>query len=223
MKVSLIAFMQMNPEYLYEHDWQVEVESEPEWMASACMRSTRTNKPFHEILNESDKETTAERMKESVKMGHFTVAGMTDFIFFIEGISRACSHQLVRHRTAWFLQQSQRAVDPTEQEFIIPPKMIQWQNNHGNKFDWYIEMTKSFYREMVADGVPKEDARFLLPNATPTRVVMKIDGSNLIHLLKLRTEKHSQWEIRELANKMWDEVKKVCPNLFSEDLKEYWW
>lgn len=226
MNVQLIAFMQPNLAYLSKHNpWKTGgLGYEPEWMAAAAMRSTRTDQEFHEILNECDKGTTMERIQESVRRGHFTVAGMTDFMFLIEGISRACSHQLVRHRTAWYLQQSQRVVDPTDKEdwYVTPPEM-----ETPERIDIYredMEDVKGTYDRLVLfEDVSREDARFVLPNATKTRVIMKIDGSNLLHFLKLRLDPKAQWEIQELARLMLEEVQKVCPTLFDETLSEHWW
>lgn len=222
MKVKLIAYMQWNPEILYGLDFHTTYLNDPEWIAAVAMRSTRTNESLTDLILENTTEKARKRIVDSVKWGHFTVVGMTDFIFLIEGISRACSHQLVRHRTAWFLQQSQRAVDPTEEEFIVPDsirKKIFW----GPEIRYHLERIKDFYRAMVENGIPKEDARFILPNATPTRLIMKIDGSNLLHFFKLRLDEHAQWEIRKLAELMHEEVMKVCPNLFDLELREHWW
>ncbi len=218
MKVRLIAYMQFNPEYLRQHNLPVR---NGEWMASALMHSTRTREGLLEILRETCEEEVVDRITKSVQWGHFTVAGMLDFIFEIEGVSRVLSHQLVRHRMAWFLQQTQRSTDPTHLVPILPPTVTE--AGMENDYSQHWDKTKSLYHTLVEKGVPIEDARYILPNATQTRLVMKIDGSNLIHFLKLRIDPHAQWEIRELAKQIHSLIKKTCPNLFSEELKEYWW
>ena len=185
------------------------------------MHSTRTREGLQEILRETCEEEVADRITSSVQWGHFTVAGMLDFIFEIEGVSRVLSHQLVRHRMAWFLQQTQRSTDPTHVDPISPPSVIE--TGMENEYSQHWNKTRALYHSLVEKGVPIEDARYVLPNATQTRLVMKIDGSNLIHFLKLRLDRHAQWEIRELAHQIHNLVKKVCPNLFSEKLNEYWW
>jgi len=247
LKVTLLSYMQMAPDYLYDHDWQVSVESEPEWIASALMRSTRTLRPMHVILNENNEvpcpvckgkdpridecwlcegvgivSIVKKRIYDSLKMQHFTIAGMTDWIFIIEDVSRSLTHQLVRHRTSWFLQQSSRATDPTKKKPILPESAEGDTEIAGIYFDIFTD-TEQAYKTLLKKGVPREDARFVLPQATNQRITMKIDGSNLIHFFKLRTDAHAQWEIRDLANRMLKKVQRVCPTLFNERMRRYWW
>lgn len=225
MRVSLVGMMQFAPDYFYHevegHGFEC---SEPELLASACMRYTRQNKPLRDIIEDSDNETIKKRIRESIEWKHFTVAGMTDFVFEIRGVSRALTHQLVRHRTAWYLQQSQRSVDPTEGDdwYVIPPDIEKdvWKRC---TFKIWMKLFKDIYHTLISMGTDLEDARFVLPNATKTNIIMKIDGSNLLHFFKLRLDPTAQWEIRELAQKMHDLVVEECPNLFDKELSEYWW
>jgi thymidylate synthase (FAD) len=229
MKVNLIGYMQVSPEIWAALEG---VDNDPELIASVCMHGCRTIKDFLAIAKESDEETIKKRVQAAIKMKHFTVAGFTDWIFEIRGVSRALTHQLVRHRTAWFLQQSQRAVNPTlifiEEEpdgdewYVIPPKIAEVKYRKM-MFKGMMKILKSWYHWLIEREVPKEDARLVLPNATKSNIYMKIDGSNLMHLLKLRLDRHAQWEIRELANRMYELVKAEAPNLFAEELQEYWW
>lgn len=225
MKVNLIGMMQFAPDYFYHelegHGFEC---SEPELLASSCMRYTRQDKSLRNVIEESDAETVKKRIQDSIKWKHFTVAGMTDFLFEVREVSRAMTHQLVRHRTAWYLQQSQRSVDPTDGEkwYVIPPDI--------NKCWWkkvifkrWMGLIKEWYKYLIMIGVSLEDARFILPNACKTNIIMKIDGSNLLHFLRLRLDPTAQWEIRELAEKMYNLVVKECPNLFDKELDEYWW
>jgi len=241
----------MNPDYIYDHDWHVEIESEPEWVASAAMRSTKTRKSFHAIMDENndvkcpycngdDEEPevlecpfcdgvgtvpiVAKRIYDSVVMGHYTVAGMTDFIFVIDDVSRSLTHQLVRHRTGWYLQQSSRAVNPMSEVewYIVPPKIAKKPAALA-EFMEVIDRCKLGYKRLKKMRIPLEDCRFMLPQATKQRIIMKMDGSNLMHFFKLRRDKHAQWEIRNLADRIFYAVKRICPNLFREELREYWW
>jgi thymidylate synthase (FAD) len=219
MEVRLIAYMQVNP------DLGIGSPS-PEEIASACMHRCRTTKGFSEIVDEQTEKEVTDRLYSAVKLGHFTVAGMTDWTFEINGVSRTLTHQLVRHRTAWFLQQSQRSVDPTDEDdwYVTPPSIG---DNEEYKFTYDSKMSelKGIYKLFwkYSKGVPKEDARFILPNATKSDIIMKIDGSNLMHFLKLRLDRGAQWEIRELAERIYELVKEKAPNLFREDLQECWW
>jgi thymidylate synthase (FAD) len=115
--------------------------------------------------------------------------------FDIRGISRACSHQLVRHRLASYSQESQRYVDMSAPQFIVPPSVAEnprvmaiWQRTMGQVAEAYHGL-----REL---GVRKEDARFLLPNATATRIIVTMNLRELRHLFSVRCEKAAQWEIR---------------------------
>jgi len=222
MRVRLVGQMGLakgiwyKPEYT-RHDSEIEV------MLSAFMHSCQSEQDFISIMEYTKASKVIDRVQGSLKVGHYTVAGFSDWIFEIRGVSRGLTHQLVRTRTAWFLQQSQRSVDPTRKEkwYVIPPKV----KESVTLMELYADSmnrVKDRYQLNVRN-IPKEDARFLLPNACKTNILMKIDGSNLLHFLKLRKSKHAQWEIRELANKMHDAVKKVAPNLFADELEEYWW
>ncbi|MBN1682381.1 FAD-dependent thymidylate synthase [Candidatus Bathyarchaeota archaeon] len=137
------------------------------------------------------------------------------FTFAIEGISRACSHQLVRHRIASFSQQSQRyiQVKKLEQNIVVPPKMSENAKNH---FLSNIEKIRETYDVLINEGVPREDARFILPNATQTSLLLTMDGKSLKHFFGLRLCTRAQWEIRLLAEEMLKLVKKIEPELFCD-------
>jgi len=137
------------------------------------------------------------------------------FTFAIEGISRACSHQLVRHRVASFSQQSQRYIQVKRlQEHVVTPPTVTEKAKEG--FDSFIGEASDAYGELVAGGVPREDARFVLPNATETSLLMTMDGGSLMHFFGLRLCNRAQWEVRAMAEEMLRQVKAVEPNLFEE-------
>ncbi|MCW4036119.1 MAG: FAD-dependent thymidylate synthase, partial [Candidatus Bathyarchaeota archaeon] len=120
------------------------------------------------------------------------------FTFAVEGISRACSHQLVRHRLASFSQKSQRYVQVKKlEEHVVVPKTIE--ERAPQIFSGFIEAASGFYRELLDNGVPKEDARFILPNATETSLLVTMDGRAILHFFGLRCCNRSQWEIRAIA------------------------
>ncbi|MHA1202362.1 MAG: FAD-dependent thymidylate synthase [Candidatus Heimdallarchaeaceae archaeon] len=123
-----------------------------------------------------------------------------------------CSHQLVRKRIASFSQQSQRYVDAENFEYVIPEEINK--STYGEKYKEIVNQTHELYQEMVNDGIPKEDARYILPNATSTQLIVSMNGHSLIDLLVRRICQRSQWEIRELAERMLEEVKKVAPAIF---------
>ncbi|MFQ5761784.1 MAG: FAD-dependent thymidylate synthase [Candidatus Bathyarchaeia archaeon] len=141
------------------------------------------------------------------------------FTFKIEGISRACSHQLVRHRICTFTQQSQRKIEYSEGfDYATPPSI---QNNQSAKeaFQNSMQNARTSYATLRSHGVRKEDARFVLPNAVTTGLLWTINVNALRHFLKLRLSKRSQWEIRELAKRIFDVAYGTLPEAF-EDLKQ---
>lgn len=136
------------------------------------------------------------------------------FTFNIEGISRATSHQLVRHRMASYLQQSQRFVKLDGDSYVTPPK-ISASKTARKKYDELMRAIWDKYKKLLEAGVPVEDARFVLPNAAKTNIVMTVNAGFLLNFFKLRCCLHSQWEIRKLAGLMLREVKKIAPLIFS--------
>lgn len=152
-----------------------------------------------------------ERIMES---GHLSVLEHACFTFGIEGISRACSHQLVRHRLASFSQQSQRYVSLKEMlESVVPPSVMQHPELHA-RFNTFLGVAYQLYEDLQKAGIPAEDARFVLPNAAETKLVMTMNVRELRHFFTLRLCSKSQWEIRALAGEMFSIVSRVSPILF---------
>ncbi len=139
------------------------------------------------------------------------------FTFLIDGISRACSHQLVRHRPASYSQQSQRYVSMKNFPYVEPQSLKGKEVEiEGRKYSFgdIMELLGEAYEGFVEGGAPKEDARFVLPNACSTRIVVTMNGEEMVHFLRLRTCSRAQWEIRELAVEMLKILKKEFPLLF---------
>jgi len=135
------------------------------------------------------------------------------FTFAVEGISRACSHQLVRHRVASFSQQSQRYIEVRKlRKHVVTPETVA--GSAPQLFESFIEKTGETYHELLGRGIPKEDARFVLPNATETAMLMTMDGRSLFHFFGLRCCNRAQWEIRALADAMLVQVRAVEPERF---------
>lgn len=163
-----------------------------------------------EIQNKGIEEMIA-KLAES---GHLSAFEHASFTFGIEGISRACSHQLVRHRIASYSQQSQRYVKFKENfEYVIPTSIAKNQRV-CEKYKEFMNKAKIFYDELISEGIHQEDARYVLPNASETKIIVTMNARELLHFFSLRICRRAQWEIRELAKAMLREVKKVAPNLF---------
>lgn len=152
-------------------------------------------------------------IKFLVDSGHHSAIEHASFTFAIEGISRACSHQLVRHRLASFNQQSQRYVSYEKPNIIIPPQ-IKTDSALRRRFDKACKAAFDAYREMIEAGVEAEDARYLLPNATETKIVLTMNARELLHFFSVRCCNRAQWEIRELADKMLKMVSRAAPTIF---------
>lgn len=135
------------------------------------------------------------------------------FTFAVEEVSRSCSHQLIRHRLASYSQQSQRfiAVRRLKEHTVVPETVA---DNAPQLFDAFIEAASETYQGLLERGVPREDARFVLPNATETSLLVTMDGRALLHFFGLRCCNRAQWEIRELADAMLVHVRAAEPGLY---------
>ncbi|MBN1642699.1 MAG: FAD-dependent thymidylate synthase [Anaerolineae bacterium] len=160
-----------------------------------------------------DAAITARFVQKRVQEGHESIIEHASASFEISGISRACSHQLVRHRLASFSQESQRYVDMSEPDWVIPPDVLA---DPGAKVIWdeFVAQAIETYRRLRERGVKKEDARFLLPNATATRLIMTANFRELLHVFRLRISPHAQWEIRELCARMLLAILPHAPSVF---------
>ena len=136
--------------------------------------------------------------------------------FAIEGISRACSHQLVRHRLASYSQQSQRYVNMDGFDFVTPESISNASDDVYNEYLSLMDALDKIYRSFVERGIPEEDARYILPNACCTNIVVTMNARALRHFLGMRLCKRAQWEIRELAERMLELLKEECPEIFEE-------
>lgn len=160
-------------------------------------------------------EQAAKLVHKLVEMGHFSTLEHVSFTFAIEGVSRVLTHQLVRHRIASYSQQSQRYVKEHDFETILPPS-IAARPAAREKFEKLMGEIRGLYTEWTEMGIPAEDARYILPNAAETKIVVTMNARSLLNFFSLRCCNRAQWEIRILAEKMLQEVKKVAPVLFEK-------
>jgi thymidylate synthase (FAD) len=155
-----------------------------------------------------------------VSEGHGSVIEHAHATFDISGISRACSHQLVRHRIASYSQESQRYVDMSDPDYVVP-KMIINSDEDLALFEETIGECLAGYRVLRKSGIRKEDARFLLPNAIATTLVVTMNFRSLRHFFKVRCQKDAQWEIRELALEMLRQIYPHAPGTFKDLYEEF--
>lgn len=186
---------------------------DPERVCAAAARQCYSEVGVKELQEEISDEKVRDLLGHVMKAGHHSVIEHASFTFGIEGISRACSHQLVRHRLASYSQQSQRYVNPREFEYVVPPA-IKEDPEKLEKFKGFMNESIAAYKAFIDEGIKKEDARFVLPNAAATKIVVTMNARELLHFFNLRLSKRAQWEIRALAQAMLDECVKVAPTIF---------
>ena len=152
------------------------------------------------ICYDSDPKNHLGLVKHLYRNGHHSVFEHIYFTFKIEDISRACSHQLVRHRHCSFTQRSQRYC--SEDGFaVVEPGSIRAIDSKGG-FSNLMEIICEHYRELQSLSIPNEDARYLLPNACTTELYISCNLRELIHICNERLCSRAQWEIRELVKEM---------------------
>lgn len=159
-----------------------------------------------------DSEPSNQIMNHCYKSGHHSVLEFADFTFKIEGVSRALTHQLVRHRLASYAQRSQRYCKETGFDFVAP-RSIMKNPEAAVLYQKTMDTIREAYAKLLELKVPAEDARMVLPNSCCSEICVKMNLRNLIHFCNERLCSCAQWEIRQLANKMVKEILKVAPEL----------
>ena len=162
-----------------------------------------------------DEEKMLNLVKKVLASGHHSTVEHCQFVFAISGVTRACTHQLVRHRHMSFSQKSQRYVtEKGDFEYITPPKIAN--SDLNDEYQQLMKNISEFYGKMVEAGIPAEDARAVLPNAATSSLIVSLNLRELMHLAQLRLCTNAQLEIRTL-------VKKMCDLVVAEEpwLKEY--
>ncbi len=193
---------------------QVEIVSftkDPEITCAKCASVSWRRKGMKEVSLEEAREI----IRRVLGYGHESVIEHACFTFFVEGISRSLTHQLVRHRIASYTQQSMRYVDLTKSKgYFIRPKSISENEELADLFDDVMTRCKNTYDILRKKGIPPEDSRFVLPIATQTKIAITMNARELKHFFAMRCCLRAQWEIRQLANRMLRICKMVAPSLF---------
>jgi thymidylate synthase (FAD) len=174
-----------------------------------------------------------EFVKKLVKIGHMSPIEHATFTFGVEGISRACSHQLVRHRLASYSQQSQRYVSESSQrsavssqatfDYIVPQSIAKDREAREAFDNFMIEAQKAYdfiverlERRGIKGEAAFQDARFILPNAAETKIMVTMNARELLHFFRQRCCYRAQWEIRNMAQQMLFLAKEVAPIIFEK-------
>ena len=190
---------------------------EPDALVAAAARICYRDITAQELLHGEENNLSRKLIAELFRCGHMSTFEHVSFTFGIDGLSRVSSHQLVRHRVASFSQQSQRYVKMSgeEENMIIPPS-IQANSEALRIFQEAVRECQEAYKQMTELGIPKEDARFILPHGYSTRLVMTMNARELHHFFSLRLCRRAQWEIHELARKMLVLCREKAPVLFEK-------
>lgn len=163
-----------------------------------------------------DPEERAGLIARVVAMGHLSVLEHASFTFGVEGVSRTMTHQLVRHRLASFSQQSQRYVEFGDSLPVVVPESIASRDHLRERFSELCGEALALYRDLIEADVPLEDARFVLPAAVETKILVTMNARELRHLFTLRCCLRAQWEIREAADEMLRLAREAAPALFAK-------
>ncbi len=196
----------------------------PEEIVAQAAKLCYSPASVDDLKKQVETQDMANYIKKLTDMRHLSPVEHVTFTFGIEGISRACSHQIVRHRLASYSQQSQRYVGQHSKKgggfnFIVPPSI----EKIGKK-QWFVEKMQTiqkWYDEMVemlgtTGESAFEDARFLLPNATETKIIITMNARELLHFFRVRCCNRAQWEIRAMAIEMLRQARLVSPHIFKD-------
>lgn len=229
MEVKLIAMTDV----MYENEPAGSVESAEQVCNHAAKTCTKEDAGDlvgqHYIVGEpcliwEDKDLRP--LGRVLASGHESILEHAVYTFEVKGVSRALTHQLVRHRIASYSQQSQRYVKQSHFDFVMP-KSIEENDNQiwslyaqdlrdvANAYEEGMEIIAKLYQSMLNVGIPEEDARYILPNATCTNIIVTMNARELLHFFSLRCCERAQWEIRELADMMLRICKEVSPTIFA--------
>lgn len=210
---------------------------EPEKVIAASAKLCYSSSTVTELYDNLTEEKTIGFIDMLSSIGHQSPIEHVSFTFGIEGISRACSHQLVRHRIASYSQKSQRYVNEDDFEFIVPPEIANDEQANAEFLKQMDALTQSYKKiaqiltdkhkkDLMLQGMPEdkaqsaarkkanEDARFLLPNACETKIVVTMNARSLMNFFRLRCCNRAQWEIKAVADEMLKLCSQVAPTLF---------
>ena len=211
---------------------------EPEKLVATAAKLCYSSSDIESLRDGLDEDKISGFIDMLTSIGHESVMEHVTFTFGIEGISRACSHQLVRHRIASYSQKSQRYVSENGFEFITPPSVAELPEAKSEYDRVIAEIMESYEKiaalltdkhtkELIAEGLDEktarskatklanEDARFILPNACETKIVVTMNVRSLFNFFRHRCCNRAQWEIRAVANEMLRQCLEVAPNIFS--------
>ncbi len=192
--------------------WLIEHTPNPDQTVATAAKLCYSNSSVRDLHEKMSGEEVKGFIKKLIEVGHTSPIEHISFTFGIEGVSRALSHQLVRHRIASYSQKSQRYVSEAGFEYITPYS-INEDKEAKEIYEETMNLLKKNYKKL-AEKVPNEDARYILPNSCETKLVATFNARSLMNFFQLRCCTRAQWEIRELAWRMLEKVQDVSPYVF---------
>jgi thymidylate synthase (FAD) len=187
---------------------------EPERAVAAAARLCYAPVGAADLLEHMSDKAVHKVLKTIITSGHTSALEHASYTFAIDGVSRAMTHQLVRHRLASYNQQSQRYVTYVDEPVFVVPPQVEADSALRDAFLAACRASFDAYRALLDSGVAAEDARYLLPNAMETKIVVTMNVRELLHFFELRCCKRAQWEIREVALRMLSLVEPTAPYIF---------
>ena len=169
-----------------------------------------------ELMETMPEDRVRSVLSTVIKSGHLSTLEHASYTFAVDGVSRALTHQLVRHRIASFNQQSQRYVKFTDGVPVVKPGTVAANEEAGRIFDETVDAIEAAYARLLELGIPAEDARYLLPNAAESKIVITMNVRELLHFFSLRCCSRAQWEIREMAHRMLELARPTAPYIFMD-------
>ncbi len=181
-------------------------------ICAAAAHSCYSDRSSADLLEDVDPEKMLCRV---IGMGHHSVIEHAVFTFSVEGVSRALTHQLVRHRIASFSQQSQRYVEISEPTFVVP-ETVKGDGKASQIYADTMDRIWKAYADLIDLGIPAEDARYVLPNGCTTDITITMNARELLHFFSMRCCNRAQWEIRAMADEMLRLCREVSPVIFAD-------
>jgi thymidylate synthase (FAD) len=189
---------------------------EPERAIAAAARLCYAPVGAAELLEVMTELEIRKVLRIIIESGHVSALEHASYTFAIDGVSRALTHQLVRHRLASYNQQSQRYVSYDEVPYFIIPPSVSEDSAASAVFEEAKMFAYKAYKKLLDLGTPAEDARYLLPNAMETKIVVTMNARELMHFFDLRCCNRAQWEIRDMANRMYELANETAPYIFMD-------
>jgi thymidylate synthase (FAD) len=188
---------------------------QPERTCAVAARLCTSDGSLQSILQGLSEERVKSLITRVLRNGHLSILEHASFTFVASGLSRACSHQLVRHRLASFAQQSQRYLPILDGKPVIPPS-VRRHDQARRLLEEACASAQDRYDQLLALGIPPEDARYVLPQASSTQILFTMNARELRHFLRMRCCEKAQWEIRGLAWLVRQHLLGVAPGLFGD-------